>query len=109
MHPEILVNDTRIDNTPVVRDVIDQPIQLYKSPRMQNSSLKLYIKLIGILSIGTSSGFPSIEIINHLTDIFFKHINSVFFFIHRPSFMKSIQDGTVSERLLYNVMAISSR
>jgi hypothetical protein len=34
MHPEILVNDTRIDNTPVARDVIDQPIQLYKIPRM---------------------------------------------------------------------------
>ncbi|ORE03668.1 hypothetical protein BCV72DRAFT_27847 [Rhizopus microsporus var. microsporus] len=52
---------------------------------------------------------PSKEIVDHLVDIFFKHINAFLPFVHRSILKKSIQEGTISRPLLYSVLATSSR
>jgi hypothetical protein len=61
------------------------------------------------MAIELSSDLPPLEIVNHLVDLFFKYINSVFPFVHRGVLKKSIQDGSVSRPLLYGVLAISAR
>ncbi|KAI8993494.1 fungal-specific transcription factor domain-containing protein [Pilobolus umbonatus] len=66
------------------------PIQLYENPER-------------------SSDLPPLDLVNHLVDLFFTYVNSVFPFVHRAVLKKSIQDGTVSRPLLYAVLAISAR
>ncbi|KAI8369860.1 fungal-specific transcription factor domain-containing protein [Choanephora cucurbitarum] len=56
-----------------------------------------------------SFDLPSLEIVNHLVDLFFQNINSIFPFVHRTILKKTIQDGTVSRPLLYSVLAIGAR
>ncbi|KAI8384051.1 fungal-specific transcription factor domain-containing protein [Blakeslea trispora] len=56
-----------------------------------------------------SLDLPPLDIVNHLVDLFFQNINSVFPFVHPTVLKKSIQDGTVSRPLLYSVMAIGAR
>ncbi|KAL7322850.1 hypothetical protein PS15p_210826 [Mucor circinelloides] len=56
-----------------------------------------------------TSDLPPLDIVNHLVDLFFKNINSVFPFVHRHVLKKSIQDGTISRPLLYSVLAIGAR
>ncbi|KAG2230456.1 hypothetical protein INT48_008791 [Thamnidium elegans] len=56
-----------------------------------------------------SDEFPPEEIVTHLIDLFFQHINSVFPFVHRARLKKSIQDGNVSKPLIWGVMAIAAR
>lgn len=60
-------------------------------------------------SIEQTSDLPPLDIVNHLVDLFFKNINSVFPFVHRHVLKKSIQDGTISRPLLYSVLAIGAR
>ncbi|KAI7903545.1 fungal-specific transcription factor domain-containing protein [Cokeromyces recurvatus] len=69
----------------------------------QSSPVQLYKDL------ESPSDLPPIDIVNHLVDIFFKYINSVFPFVHRAILKKQIQDGFVSRPLLYSVLAISAR
>lgn len=52
---------------------------------------------------------PSKEIVDHLVNIFFKHINAFLPFVHRSILKKSIQEGTISRPLLYSVLATSAR
>lgn len=66
------------------------PIQLYENP-------------------DHSADLPPFDIVNHLVDLFFKYVNSVFPFVLRPVLRRSIQDGSVSRPLLYSVLAISAR
>ncbi|KAI9484046.1 MAG: fungal-specific transcription factor domain-containing protein [Benjaminiella poitrasii] len=82
----------------------DNSRSLSSSPiNNQPSPIQLYKNL------ERSSDLPSVEIVNHLVDIFFKYINSVFPVVHRAILKKQIQDGTVSRPLLYSVLAISAR
>ncbi|CEP09646.1 hypothetical protein [Parasitella parasitica] len=67
------------------------PVHLYENPVEQTSDL------------------PPLDIVNHLVDLFFKYINSVFPFVHRHVLKRSIQDGSVSRPLLYSVLAIGAR
>lgn len=53
--------------------------------------------------------YPPINIVIHLVDLFFKHLNSVFPLVHRKTLKRSIQDGTVSRPLLWAIMAIGAR
>lgn len=59
--------------------------------------------------IENCADLPPLDIVNHLVDLFFKYINSLFPFVHRHVLKKSIKDGTVSRPLLYSVLAISAR
>ncbi|CEJ00562.1 hypothetical protein RMCBS344292_14615 [Rhizopus microsporus] len=52
---------------------------------------------------------PSKEIVDHLVNIFFKHINAFLPFVHRSILKKSIQEGTIPRPLLYSVLATSAR
>ncbi|KAI9022842.1 fungal-specific transcription factor domain-containing protein [Phycomyces nitens] len=52
---------------------------------------------------------PSLDIILHLVDLFFKYINSVFPLIHRGTLRQAIMNGTVSKPLLWSVLAIAAR
>ncbi|GAN04046.1 hypothetical protein MAM1_0054d03505 [Mucor ambiguus] len=56
-----------------------------------------------------TSDLPPLDIVNHLVDLFFKNINSVFPFVHRHVLKRSIQDGSISRPLLYSVLAIGAR
>ncbi|ORZ01297.1 fungal-specific transcription factor domain-domain-containing protein [Syncephalastrum racemosum] len=49
------------------------------------------------------------ELALELVDLFFKHINSVFPIIYRPSLRHEISNGTASKPLLWAIMAISAR
>ncbi|KAI8333772.1 fungal-specific transcription factor domain-containing protein [Blakeslea trispora] len=53
--------------------------------------------------------FPPIEIVNHLVELFFQYVNSVFPLVHRGRLRQSIEDGTVSKPLLWALMAIAAR
>jgi hypothetical protein len=59
--------------------------------------------------IEISSDLPPLDLVNHLVDLFFKYVNSVFPFVHRVVLKRSIKDGSVSRPLLYSVLAISAR
>ncbi|OAD77566.1 Zn(2)-C6 fungal-specific transcription factor [Phycomyces blakesleeanus NRRL 1555(-)] len=52
---------------------------------------------------------PSLDIVLHLVDLFFKYINSVFPLIHRGTLRQAIMNGTVSKPLLWSVLAIGAR
>ncbi|KAI8082944.1 fungal-specific transcription factor domain-containing protein [Halteromyces radiatus] len=52
---------------------------------------------------------PSEEVVLHLVDFFFKYINSIFPLIHHHTLVQSIKDGTISQPLLWSVMAIGAR
>lgn len=53
--------------------------------------------------------FPPPDIVEHLIDLFFQYINSVFPLVHRAKLKQSIKNGTVSKPLLWGVMAIAAR
>ncbi|KAI8147932.1 fungal-specific transcription factor domain-containing protein [Fennellomyces sp. T-0311] len=53
--------------------------------------------------------YPSMDIVMHLVDLFFKNLNSVFPLVHRRTLKQSIQNGTVSKPLLWSVMGIGAR
>lgn len=53
--------------------------------------------------------YPPMDILIHLVDLFFKHLNSVFPLVHRKTLKRSIHDGTVSRPLLWAIMAIGAR
>lgn len=91
-----------------------------KSKKKKNTNIFTYFKkieltycLIELLTqpkLKTESDeFPPEEIVTHLIDLFFQHINSVFPFVHRARLKKSIQDGNVSKPLIWGVMAIAAR
>ncbi|KAI9302003.1 fungal-specific transcription factor domain-containing protein [Cunninghamella echinulata] len=52
---------------------------------------------------------PPQDIVLHLVNYFFKYINSLFPLLHHPTLIQSIRDGTVSQPLLWSVMAIGAR
>lgn len=49
------------------------------------------------------------DIVMHLVDLFFEHLNSVFPIVHRATLKQAIEDGTVSKPLLWSVLAIGAR
>ncbi|KAI7884277.1 hypothetical protein K492DRAFT_174190 [Lichtheimia hyalospora FSU 10163] len=53
--------------------------------------------------------YPPIDVVIHLVDLFFKHLNSVFPLVHRKTLKYAIHDGTVSRPLLWAIMAIGAR
>jgi hypothetical protein len=61
------------------------------------------------LHIQTPDDFPPTEIVTHLLDLFFQHINSVFPLVHRGKLQKSFQERNVSKPLIWGVMAIAAR
>ncbi|KAG1438643.1 hypothetical protein G6F56_012575 [Rhizopus delemar] len=63
----------------------------------------------GTLYPDTMDDIPPMPIIEHLVDIFFKHINAFIPIIHHATLKQSIEDGTVSRPLLYGVLATSAR
>ncbi|KAI9270530.1 fungal-specific transcription factor domain-containing protein [Phascolomyces articulosus] len=52
---------------------------------------------------------PSMDLVMHLVDLFFQHLNSVFPLVHRRTLKQSIRNGTVSKPLLWSVMGIGAR
>ncbi|KAI7849086.1 fungal-specific transcription factor domain-containing protein [Circinella umbellata] len=49
------------------------------------------------------------DIIMHLVDLFFQHLNSVYPLVHRRTLKQAIRNGTVSKPLLWSVMGIGAR
>ncbi|KAI9482541.1 hypothetical protein BDB00DRAFT_879118 [Zychaea mexicana] len=49
------------------------------------------------------------DIVMHLVDLFFQHLNSVFPIVHRRTLKQSIHNGTVSKPLLWSIMGIGAR
>ncbi|KAL0146196.1 Zn(2)-C6 fungal-specific transcription factor [Mucor lusitanicus] len=87
-HPHISDEDNQsLSSTP---NRAHSPIHLYENPDQ-------------------TSDLPPLDIVNHLVDLFFKNINSVFPFVHRHVLKRSIQDGSISRPLLYSVLAIGAR
>ena len=87
---------------------INSPIQSYENTGKKKER-KNKAMVIANISIENSLDLPSLEIVNHLVDLFFQNINSIFPFVHRTMLKKTIQDGTVSRPLLYSVLAIGAR
>ncbi|KAI8067089.1 fungal-specific transcription factor domain-containing protein [Gongronella butleri] len=52
---------------------------------------------------------PDHELVIHLVDLFFKYINSIFPLLHYPTLMEAIKDQSVSQPLLWSVLAIGAR
>ncbi|KAI8338700.1 fungal-specific transcription factor domain-containing protein [Chlamydoabsidia padenii] len=52
---------------------------------------------------------PSEKVVLHLVDYFFKYINSIFPLVHHSTLIQSIKDGSISQPLLWSVMAIGAR
>lgn len=88
MGPSPMYNDNNPSRSPSLK--AHSPIQIYENPER-------------------SSDLPPLDLVNHLVDLFFTYVNSVFPFVHRAVLKKSIQDGSVSRPLLYAVLAISAR
>ncbi|KAI8076676.1 fungal-specific transcription factor domain-containing protein [Gilbertella persicaria] len=84
-------------------DNANQDTTLSSTPNSSGSPIRLYENRDHALDL------PPVEIVNHLVDLFFQYINSVFPFVHRVILKKSIQDGTISRPLLYSVLAIGAR
>ena len=53
--------------------------------------------------------YPPMDIVMHLVDLFFQHLNSVFPLVHRRTLKQAIRNGTVSKPLLWSVMGIGAR
>ncbi|KAI8642751.1 fungal-specific transcription factor domain-containing protein [Parasitella parasitica] len=85
------ISDEENLSSPSTSNRAHSPIHLYENPVEQTSDL------------------PPFDVVNHLVDLFFKYINSVFPFVHRHVLKRSIQDGSVSRPLLYSVLAIGAR
>lgn len=84
------------------------PIHLYENPG-SFFFCKMSNQIIKYILVEHTSDLPPLDIVNHLVDLFFKYVNSVFPFVHRHVLKRSIQDGSVSRPLLYSVLAISAR
>jgi hypothetical protein len=80
---------------------VEKILQISTFLILPNNRYKFYVE--------HSADLPPLDIVNHLVDLFFKNVNSVFPFVHRTRLKRSIQDGSVSRPLLYSVLAISAR
>ncbi|OBZ91795.1 hypothetical protein A0J61_00127 [Choanephora cucurbitarum] len=80
----------KVDKEVLMRLTLHSPSQLPDKERQEND-------------------LPPIDILNHLIELFFQYVNSVFPLVHRGRLRQSIQDCTVSKPLLWALMAISAR
>jgi Fungal specific transcription factor domain len=54
--------------------------------------------------------FPPRSVLLKLTEIYFTHVNNqTYGFLHRPTFLRHIEEGKVPDSLLYSICAISAR
>lgn len=60
--------------------------------------------------VETSTPLPPRSILLKLVEIYFTHVNNqTYGFLHRPTFLRHIEEGKVPEGLLYSICAISAR
>jgi hypothetical protein len=58
----------------------------------------------------THTPLPARSILLKLMEIYFTHVNNqTYGFLHRPTFLRHIEEGKVPEGLLYSICAISAR
>ena len=60
--------------------------------------------------IETTTPLPPRSVLLKLVEIYFTHVNNqTYGFLHRPTFLRHIEEGKVPEGLLYSICAISAR
>lgn len=88
------------------------PLSPFSPPKRKRKNKDAYLTRLTEINIEQHTevdDFPPKELVTHLIDLFFQHINSVFPFVHRARLKQSIQDGNVSKPLIWGVMAIAAR
>ncbi|KAG0744736.1 hypothetical protein G6F57_009476 [Rhizopus arrhizus] len=83
--------------------------RLMSTENLSRSASPNNILSTSIYPSDSGDDLPPLPIVDHLVDMFFKHINAFIPFVHRASLKKSIHNGTVSRPLLYSVLAASAR
>jgi len=62
------------------------------------------------LKVETNTPLPPRSVLLKLVEIYFTHVNNqTYGFLHRPTFLRHIEEGKVPEGLLYSICAISAR
>lgn len=60
--------------------------------------------------VETHTPLPPRSVLLKLVDIYFTHVNNqAYGFLHRPTFLRQVEEGSVSDGLLYAICAISAR
>lgn len=91
---------------------ISAPLSPYSPPQSKTIDIFSDIHILTLIlgqHIAAVDDFPPKEIVTHLIDLFFQHINSVFPFVHRARLKQSMEEGSVSKPLIWGVMAIAAR
>lgn len=119
MHSEIFNQPQCTNNASAQFNIASQPSSRLAPPREQPLANPPRSPALNIPSPTTSvrstkaeahTPLPPRSVLLKLVEIYFTHVNNqTYGFLHRPTFLRHIEEGKVSDGLLYSVCAISAR